>query len=120
MTPAKLTTLMSSPTLLSSKVRDQHVLMDRWRLYRIRPHTVQTQQNFMHTLVLIILSYCDPWLNIRKGRSHGLTQIWLLHKDRKTGLVDKTSLQQVPFEEQLYEVFRYRIIHIMQTVQDLN
>ena len=38
------------------------------------------------------------------GRSHGLTQLWVLRKDPKTGAVDKKSLQQIKFKEELYEV----------------
>ena len=38
------------------------------------------------------------------GRSDGLTQLWVLRKDSETGAWDKSSMQKVPFNEELYEV----------------
>ena len=50
------------------------------------------------------------------GRSHGLTQLWVLCKDTKTGAVDKASLQKVRFEEELYQVtVRIRCLRVTDT-----
>ena len=39
-----------------------------------------------------------------EGREGGLTQLWLLNKDPGTGVVDASSLRQISFDEELFEV----------------
>ena len=59
---------------------------------------------FLHSLRETRLLAQNP------GRSDGLAQLWVLRKDPNSGAVDKTSLQQVSFEEELYQVAMMRII----------
>ena len=71
---------------------------------------------YAHVRAPCCISLSDVLSAPNPGRSHGLTQLWVLSKDTKTGAVDKASLQKVRFEEDIYQVtVRIRCFRVTDT-----
>ena len=105
----KLTRCTSFCVMLSSKVCDDLMHMCAVTALRSLASTHSLCQYDRHCNmsmcgIRIVFHSVRPSFAPNPGRSHGLTQLWVMRKDPKTGAVDKASLKQVTFEEELYEV----------------